>query len=332
MARQSRAGISKNGLTRASDRFFVYAVVGVTLILLLRVTLLYVCLPMHEDIYLKIDELCRSCTKELTAEESAALLSQVLCHILEMMQGQRSLPGITFREATAARLKAAEHRRPHTRSNLNSFIGRFLRHASFTDAPLMSIRQEDCTSLLNEHFAHSPHVFRKAQSALHSIFSYAIRKGWCTSNPATGIDLPPVQERTLTPLKIPQIRALMRACASPRMRCMNAALRLMLWCGIRPTEVQGLPLGRHRPTGTLYLCGIPCQQDGRRTCNSAEGRCASAAGGTTRPRRAHCTAGLATAMDGAAPSSPPDAVASGYPPPHFRKHASQTLPQPPPSP
>lgn len=198
---------------------------------------------MHENIYHKIEELCQYCTKELTAEESAALLSQVLRHILETMPGNRSLPRVSFRQATEARLKAAAHRRPHTQRTLKSYIRRFLRYAPFADAPLESIITEECSALLETHFAHSPHVFRKAYSALHSIFSYAKRKGWCEYNPTEGIDLPPVQEQTLTPLRLPQIRALLRACGSPRMQCMNAPLRLMLWCGIRPTEVQRLRWG-----------------------------------------------------------------------------------------
>lgn len=198
---------------------------------------------MHENIYHKIDELCRCCTKELTTEESAALLSQVLRRILEAMPGEGDSPVVTFREATKARLKAAERCRPHTRRNLNSYAQRFLLHAPFADAPLTRIGTAACSALLEEHFAHSPHVFLKAQSALHSIFNYARRKGWCERNPTDGIDLPPVQERTLTPLRLPQIRALLRACGCPQLQCMNAALRLMLWCGIRPTEVQRLRWG-----------------------------------------------------------------------------------------
>lgn len=198
---------------------------------------------MHENIYHKIDELCQCCTKELTSEESAALLSQVLRHILETMPGSKSIPSVSFRQATEARLKAAEHRRPHTRRTLKSYIGRFLSYALFADAPMESIMTEECSALLEAHFSHSPQVFRKAYSALHSIFSYARRKGWCEHNPTDGIDLPPVQERTLTPLRLPQIRALLRACEWPRMRCMNAPLRLMLWCGVRPTEVQRLRWG-----------------------------------------------------------------------------------------
>lgn len=198
---------------------------------------------MQENIYHKIDELCRCCTKELTQEESAALLSQVLRHILETMQGSRNLPHVSFRQATEARLKAAEHRRPHTQRTLNSYVRRFLRYAPFADAPMESILTEECSALLEAHFAHSPHVFRKAYSALHSIFSYAGRKGWCEHNPTSGIDLPPVQEQTLTPLRLPQIRALLRSCGNPRMQGMNAPLRLMLWCGVRPTEVQRLRWG-----------------------------------------------------------------------------------------
>lgn len=175
--------------------------------------------------------------------ENLRLLAHLLRHVLGSLHTEESLPSVRFREAAAARMQAAAHRRPHTRKDLQSYINRFLRLASFAEEPLNRIRTEACRSLLEEHFGYSPFVYRKAHSALHSIFSYGRRKRWCEYNPTEGIDLPPVREETLTPLTLSQIRALLRACSGGKIRRMNAAVRLMLWCGIRPTEVQRLRWG-----------------------------------------------------------------------------------------
>lgn len=186
------------------------------------------------------DALRRLEAGESISDENLRLLAQLLRHALASMQTAEVYPSVTFREAAEARLQAAAHRRPHTLKDLRSYTRRFLRHAEFANVPLYLIRTEDCRVLLETHFNVSPHVYRKAQSALHSIFSYGHRKRWCEYNPTEGIDLPPVRENTLTPLTICQIRTLLQACSGGVLQQMASAVRLMLWCGIRPTEVQRL--------------------------------------------------------------------------------------------
>ena len=176
-------------------------------------------------------------------EETLHLLAQLLRQVLGSMHTDESLMSVSFRETAEARLLSAAHRRPHTRKDLRSYISRFLQLAPFADTPLHCIRTEECRELLETHFNISPHVFRKAQSAMHSIFAYGRRRRWCEYNPTEGIDLPPVQEKTLKPLTLPQIRALMRACSGSSLKQMEPAVRLMLWCGIRPTEAQRLRWG-----------------------------------------------------------------------------------------
>lgn len=176
-------------------------------------------------------------------EESLQRLAQLLRHVLATLQTEDAGTSLSFREAAEARLQAAAHRRPHTRKDLRSYINRFILLAAFVEEPLNRIRAEDCRTLLDEHFAYSPFVYRKAHSALHSIFAYGRRKRWCEYNPTESIDLPPVQEETLQPLNLTQIRALLRACTGGKWQKMESAVRLMLWCGIRPTEVQRLRWG-----------------------------------------------------------------------------------------
>lgn len=180
----------------------------------------------------------------LSGNEAKTEHLRLLCRLaqlgLQHLQQQEAEPCVSFREAAEARLDAAQHRRAATRSDLRSYIQRFLRYAPFTEKSLREVRRTECQALLDEHFSVTPSVKHKAKIILQSIFSLGVRRGWCIRNPAADLLVPPVENLVLIPLHPAQIRALMRACTDEKLRPMEAAVRLMLWCGIRPTEVQRL--------------------------------------------------------------------------------------------
>ncbi len=147
---------------------------------------------------------------------------------------------VTFAHAVRASLEARKHRRPSTLADLRSYTGRMVRYGKWADTPLRSITPLQCRELLSSLFGHSPHVFRKAQAILHSIFAYGRRQQWCNNNPAEAVERPPLQEQRIEILTPPQIRSLLRACEAPEFTPIAPSVRLMLWCGIRPGEVQRL--------------------------------------------------------------------------------------------
>lgn len=149
-------------------------------------------------------------------------------------------PRVSFREALKARVIACRRRRPSTQADLRSYAQRFLRYAPFADKALHAVQTSECRELLRDHFSASAHVYHKAYTMLRSVFAYGRRQGWCEALPTAGLELPPVQETCVQPLTLPQIRALLRCCQRREFASMNAPLRLMLWCGVRPTEVQRL--------------------------------------------------------------------------------------------
>lgn len=154
---------------------------------------------------------------------------------------QETEESVSFRQAAEFSLMARSHRRPSTRADLRSYINRMCEYENFADIPLRKIGIPLCREMLQTCFGHSAHTYRKAQSILHSIFSMGIRQTWCTQNPAKAILRPPVYERRIEILTLKEIRALVSSIArEPKLQCMDAALRLMLWCGIRPTEVRRL--------------------------------------------------------------------------------------------
>lgn len=147
---------------------------------------------------------------------------------------------VTFATAIRESLQVRQIRRPSTVADLRSYMNRMLDYAEYNDYTLRNITSEHCMTMLSELFGHSPHVFRKAKSVLHSIFSYGQRRGWCHFNPVKAIECPPVYEERIVPLSGCQIRALMRACRHEDLCSMRPAMQLLLWCGIRPGEVRRL--------------------------------------------------------------------------------------------
>lgn len=147
---------------------------------------------------------------------------------------------LSFREAALQSLENRRWLRPSTVADLRSYINRFLIHAEWAGRDIRTISKKECRYLLEQHFSKSGHVFSKAKAILHSIFNFAIRRDCCSKNPVKGIDSIPIKETPIKILTIRQISAFMRALKAKDMQCMHPAVCLMLWCGIRPTEVQRL--------------------------------------------------------------------------------------------
>ncbi|MBR1982270.1 MAG: tyrosine-type recombinase/integrase [Akkermansia sp.] len=148
---------------------------------------------------------------------------------------------VSFREAADFSILARTHRRPSTLADLRSYINRMCLYPGFAEMPIRFISIPKCRVMLQAQFGHSAHSFRKAQTVLHSVFTQAIRQGWCTQNPAKAILRPQVEEKRIEILNLKQIRSLLHACRHDiRLLPMEAPLRLMLWCGIRPMEVRRL--------------------------------------------------------------------------------------------
>lgn len=147
---------------------------------------------------------------------------------------------LTFREAALNSLEMRLCRRPSTVKDLRSYINRILKYVHWADRDIRTISQRDCRTLLNTHFSKSGHVFSKAKAILYSIFNYAIRRECCDKNPVYGIDGIPIREEKTNILTLKQINGFMKALKAKDFQCMQASVRLMLWCGIRPGEVQRL--------------------------------------------------------------------------------------------
>ena len=100
-----------------------------------------------------------------------------------------------------------------------------------------SITSEDCRTYLQKAYGESPSQYRKARAILSGVFSTAIKHDWCDTNPVTRVEVPEVVEKPIEPLTIEEVKRLEETARQPEHREMPLSLHLMLYCGIRPTEV-----------------------------------------------------------------------------------------------
>ena len=130
--------------------------------------------------------------------------------------------------------------------------------------PLRAWTADDCRSVLSDAFP-TPYARRKGHCILNGLFLYARRRGWCSSNPMDTLSRPRVSEREIAVLSLPQVRSLVRAAAAEKHSGALAAVLLMLWCGVRPTEMARLTWGEVDPdNGCLYLRGKHSKTGGPR--------------------------------------------------------------------
>ena len=102
---------------------------------------------------------------------------------------------------------------------------------------MRSITSEDCRKYLETAFGGSAAQYKKARAILSGVFSTAIRHEWCDTNPVSRVEVPDVVEKPIEPLTIEEVERLEEAAQLPEHQDMQLSLHLMLYCGIRPTEV-----------------------------------------------------------------------------------------------
>ncbi len=147
---------------------------------------------------------------------------------------------VSFEVAAWRSVEARSGRRAVTLRDLRYYLRRLLREPGLGGRPLRSIGTQECRRLLQGVFGHSPQGFRKARSILHSVFAYGLRQGWCAHNPVDQVEAPVVDEAEIHPLGGAAIERLERVAARPEHAPMRLPLQLMLYCGVRPAEVQRL--------------------------------------------------------------------------------------------
>ncbi len=147
---------------------------------------------------------------------------------------------VSFRKAAELSIEERRDLRPTSQRDIRHYVRRFLKDERFAARPLRAVSVRECRELLQREFGHSPSSFVKARAILSSVFSFGMRQEWCDANPISRIAVPRVQETPIEPLTQEEIARLETTAEQPRFRAMKFSLHLLLYNGIRPTEVSRL--------------------------------------------------------------------------------------------
>ena len=147
---------------------------------------------------------------------------------------------VTFRKAVEMALEEREkkNRRARTVTDFRYYCKRLMvRNPGLAERRMRSVTSDDCRAYLRAAYGESPSQYRKARAIMSGVFSSAIKHDWCDANPVSRVEVPDVVEKPIEPLTIEEVERLEAAAQLPEHREMQLSLHLMLYCGIRPTEV-----------------------------------------------------------------------------------------------
>ena len=147
---------------------------------------------------------------------------------------------VSLEEAAWASVNARQELRPTSRRDLRHFVRRILKVEGAATMPLRAITSAQCKKILAGAFGGSTSSFVKGRAILHSVFTYGMKQEWCDSNPVSRIEVPKVKEKSIVPLAPAEVEKLKEVAQRSEFRDMQFSLSLMLYGGIRPTEVSRL--------------------------------------------------------------------------------------------
>ena len=147
---------------------------------------------------------------------------------------------VTFRKAVETALEDRKRKGLRARSivDFRYLCKRLMKlNPWLSERRVRSITSEDCRRSLEAAFGGSAAQYRKARAILSGVFSTAVRHDWCEANPVARVEVPEVVEAPIKPLGLDEVARLEETARRPEHRDMQLSLHLMLYCGIRPTEV-----------------------------------------------------------------------------------------------
>lgn len=147
---------------------------------------------------------------------------------------------VSFAEAGWASVEARSDRRKTTQRDLRYYLRKMLKQEGVGELRLRAMSTAQCRDILQRAFGHCKSSYIKGRAMLHSIFSYGIKQEWCDANPVARIDVPSVIETPKEPLPVADVEKLRETAERKEFRDMQLSLNLMLYSGIRPTEVSRL--------------------------------------------------------------------------------------------
>ena len=147
---------------------------------------------------------------------------------------------VSFSKAVEEALLARRNRRERTIKDFKYFTKRFLKRcADLGSRRIRSITTEECSKYIHQAF-NTPRQRNKARMILSGVFSTAIKRGWASENVVWRVEPEFVQEARITILNKDEISRLMRAAKKYDKGSCLGAVSIMLYAGVRPTEMERL--------------------------------------------------------------------------------------------
>lgn len=150
---------------------------------------------------------------------------------------KKSEVSVTFEEAVEYSMEQKAHRRKRTCNEIKYMMRRIIKKfPELRRKKVRNITVSDCQRYLK--LFKSPRQRSKARLLMSGIFNIAQKQGWCSDNPLRHIEPPVFKEKTIKVLSPEEIARLLKTCHTPEHRSCLVPVGLMLYAGIRPTEVQ----------------------------------------------------------------------------------------------
>lgn len=182
--------------------------------------------------------------KEALLQSRGRIKQARKCLQLGYQELRRQSRTVSFSRAVTEAQNARKERRKRTLTDFRYICRRFMKHCpGLAVRRMRSIRPEDCRRWLEQAFE-SPSQRRKARAILSGVFSTAVKRGWCDSNPVSQVDAPRVIEKGVPILTPPEITKITDTAEKYHDGNGAAAVGMMLYAGIRPHEVARLTWGQ----------------------------------------------------------------------------------------
>ena len=146
---------------------------------------------------------------------------------------------MSLSEGFALYFKSKQHLRPDSIRDIRCIGNRLLRtKPELAKRNFSELSVSECEEWITSAFS-TPSQHNKARAMLHGLFEFAVRREWCDRNPIKRIERRKVVEKEIKPLKLFQIRRLIKTARreSP-VHAIVAAL--LVYTGIRPREIRRL--------------------------------------------------------------------------------------------
>ena len=146
------------------------------------------------------------------------------------------LKEMSVAEGFAIYFKSKQHLRPDSIRDIRCIGNKLLKaKPELGKRNFSELSVSECEEWINSEFS-TPSQHNKARAMLHGLFEFALRREWCDKNPIKRIERRKVIEKEIQPLKLHEVKRLIKTAQNESPSC-GVAAALLVYTGIRPREV-----------------------------------------------------------------------------------------------